>query len=192
MTLPPFSLPPGRRGQILALALTSIAAALLWLCTAAPLLNWYDARAARIAQQQQLVARMKHLSQEIPALRQATSAAGLQSADDQILLSGDTDVIAGANLQSALQTLATQTGTSLNSAALMPAQPAGTLRRISIQVNVSATWPVLIALLEAIGTARPRMIVDQLSLANTLQAEPSQETALQANFSVTAFRTASP
>lgn len=188
----PFTLPDGRRGQALAIALTIIAAALLWLCTAGPLLSWYDARADRLVQQQQLAARMKNLSAEIPALRRAVGAAGLQSDDDQVLLAGSTDVIAGANLQSTLQTLASQAGTSLDSAALLPAQQAGTLRRISMQVSLTATWPVLIALLEAIGTSRPRMIVDQISLANTLATEPSQETPLQANFSVTAFRAGTP
>jgi hypothetical protein len=61
-----------------------------------------------------------------------------------------------------------------------------------MQVSVTATWPALIALLEAIGTARPYMIVDQISLANTLQAAPSNEPALQANFTVTGFRTEAP
>jgi general secretion pathway protein M len=185
-------LPDGRRGQALALALTIIAATLLWLCTAAPLLGWYEARADRLSQQQQLAARMEILSQEIPALRQAVGAAGLQSDDDQVLLAGSTDVIAGANLQSVLQTLASQAGTSLDSSALVPAQQDGALRRISMQVSITATWPVLIAFLEAIGTARPRMIVDQISLANTLSSAPSQETPLQADFSVTAFRIGSP
>jgi len=48
---------------------------------------------------------------------------------------------------------------------------------------------VLIALLEAIGTAHPYLIVDQISLTNSLQAEPSTEPALAANFTVTGFRT---
>ena len=186
------ALPEGRRGQALAIAITIIMAALLWLCTAGPLLNWYEARSDRLVQQQQLAARMKTLTEQIPALRQAVSSAGLQTDDDQVLLPGSTDVIAGANLQSALQTLAGQAGTNLDSAALQPPQQVGTLRRISMQVSITATWPVLIALLEAIGTARPRMIVDQISLSNTLGTEPSQETPLQANFSVSAFRAGAP
>jgi general secretion pathway protein M len=192
MILPSLTLPGGRRGQALAIALTIIAAALLWLCTAAPLIGYYEVRADRLVQQEQLAARMKALSQEITVLRQTVSAAGLQSGSDQILLAGGTDVIAGANLQSALQDLATQAGTSLDSAALLSAQPAGTLRRIGMQVSITATWPVLIALLEAIGTARPYMILDQISLTSVLPTGPGQEPLLQAYFSVTAFRAGSP
>jgi general secretion pathway protein M len=185
-------LPDGRRGQALALALTVIAIAVLWLCTAAPLIGWYDARAEYLAQQEQRAQRMQALSQEIPALRRAVSAAGVQSDGDQILLQGGTDVIAGANLQSMLQNLATTAGTTIDSAALLPAQPSGTLRRISMQVSVTTTWPVLIALLEAIGTSHPYLIVDQISLTNALQAEPSTEPAVAANFTVTGFRAVAP
>lgn len=192
MRLTPLILPDGRRGQALALALTIIAIGGLWLCTAAPLIGWYDARAEHLAQQEQLAQRMQALSQEIPALRRAVGAAGLQSDRDQILLQGGTDVIAGANLQSMLQGLATTAGTTIDSAALLPAQQSGALRRISMQVSVTTTWPVLIALLEAIGTAHPDLIVDQISLTNALQAEPSIEPALAANFTVTGFRTVAP
>lgn len=156
------------------------------------LLGWYAARTDQLTQQQQLAARMQALAQEIPALRQAVSAAGLQTDDDQVLLPGGTDVIAGANLQTTLQGLAAQAGTSLDSAALLPAQPAGTLRRVSMQVSVTAPWPVIIALLEAIGTARPRMIVDQISFSNSLQMTPGSAPPMAASFTVSAFRTGAP
>jgi general secretion pathway protein M len=182
------TLPDGRRGQALAVALTLAAAALFWLAAVSPLLGWYQAREAALTQQRAIALRMAALSQEIPALRKAVSAAGLQSAGDQLLLAGGTDAIAGANLQSALQDLASQAGTSLDSTALLPVQPAGALRRIGLQVSVTATLPVLVALLEAIGTARPRMIVGELSVINASQAAAGQEASMQANFTVTGFR----
>jgi general secretion pathway protein M len=187
-----FTPPDGRRGQLLAVGLTLIAAAIVWVVAVGPLIGWYQARADAIEQQQQMAARMAALSLEIPALRAAVSAAGLQSAGDQSLLTGNTDAIAGANLQSALQDLATQAGTSLDSAALLPVQPAGALRRIGMQVSVTASLPVLVALLEAIGTARPRMIVSALSIINTGTPAVDQEQPLQANFAVSSFRTGAP
>ncbi len=186
------TLPDGKRGQALAIALTLIAAAVFWVAAVAPLIGWYQDRAAALAQQQALAVRMAALSKEIPALRAAVSAAGLQSADNQLLLAGGTDAIAGANLQSALQDLATQAGTSLDSAELLPVQPAGTLRRIGMQVSVTAAWPVLIALLEAIGTARPRMIVGDLSVINNSQPGAGQDQPMHANFTITGFRAGAP
>ncbi len=187
-----FTLPNGRLGQALALTLTLLAAILLWMTTASPLIGWYQTRAAQLAQQQVLAAHMAVLSQEIPALRKAVSAAGLQAAGEQVLFPGATDAIAGANLQTALQNLATQAGTSLDSAELLPAQPEDGLRRIGLQVSVTATYPVLVALLQAIGQARPRMIVGELSIVN--QAQPAADVALpmQANFTVTGFRAGTP
>ncbi len=187
-----FTPPDGRRGQMLAVGLTLLAAAMVWVAAVGPLIGWYQARAEALAQQQQMAARMAALSLEIPALRKAVSAAGLQSAGDQILLAGTTDAIAGANLQSALQDLANQAGTSLDSAALLPVQPAGALRRIGMQVSVTTSLPVLVALLEAIGTARPRMIVSALSIINTGTPAVDQEQPLQANFTVSGFRTGAP
>lgn len=182
-----FSLPEGRPGQVLAVALTILTAVLLWMSTAGPLIGWYEARADELTQQQLLAAHQAILGAEIPALRQAVNRAGLQSANDQVLLAGDSDVIAGANLQTVLQGLAADAGTSLDSAALQPAQADGAVRRISMQVSVTATWPVLVALWQAIGTARPRMIVDQLNLSAN-----SQTLQVQASFLVTSFRAGPP
>lgn len=186
------SLPDGHKGQILAVAVTLIALLMVWTIAIAPVLDWYSTRAAELAQQQQLAAHMQALGQDIPALRKAVNAAGLHADDDKVLLPGGSDVIAGANLQSALQGLASQAGTSLDSSALQPAQPAGGLRRISIQVSVTASWPVLIALFEAIGTARPRMIVDTLNLTTNGGSTPGQAQPVQANFTVTGFRAGAP
>jgi general secretion pathway protein M len=192
MMLGSFTLPDGKRGQALAVTLTLIAAALLWLAVVAPLTGWYVDRAAELEQQQQLATHMAALSQQIPALRQAVNEAGLQSADNQLLLDGGTDAIAGASLQSALQDLATQAGTSLDSAELLPVQPAGSLRRIGMQVSVTAAWPVLIALLQAIGTARPRMVVGDFSVTAAQQGTPGPDQPMQAEFSVSGFRAGSP
>ena len=187
-----FTLPDGRRGQLLALALTLVAVAVIWAATVAPMLGLYESRADDLAQQRAMAARMTALSQEIPALRQAVAAAGMQSADDQLLLPGGTDAIAGANLQSALQNLATQAGTSLDSAQLLPVQPAGNLRGIGMQVSVTASWPVLITLLEAIGTAQPRMIVGDFRVSSATQDVVGQDPPMQATFSVSGFRAGAP
>ncbi len=186
------NLPEGRQGQALAAAMTLLGLALFWFAAVSPLLGWYQSRAAELAQQQAIAAHMTALAADIPQLRMAVAAAKPLSQDQQILLAGSTDAIAGANLQSALQNLAQQSGTSLDSSELMPVVSAGALRRIGIQVTVTATWPVLIAFLEAISTARPRMVVGQLSLMNSSQGDSSGDAPIQAGFAVSAFSAAAP
>jgi general secretion pathway protein M len=188
----PLTLPEGRQGQLTAIGMTLAGILILWFAIAAPIIGWYQTRAAELAQEQKIAARMTALGQEIPALRKAVQAAGLQDASAQLLLPGNNDAVAGANLQSALQTLASNAGTSLDSSELLPAEPTGALRRIGMQVSVTAPWPVLIALLQAIGTARPRMIVNALSLDSSGDSSGGPNPAIAANFSVTGFRAAGP
>lgn len=192
MMLGSFTLPDGRRGQMLALALAVVAAAVIWAAAVAPVIGLYESRADTLAQQRDTAARMVALRQEIPALRHAVKAAGLQSADDQLLLPGGTDAIAGANLQTTLQNLATQAGTSLDSAQLLPVQAAGNLRNIGMQVSVTAPWPVLIGLLQAIGTAQPRMIIGDFRVSAVSQGNTGLNPPMQATFSVSGFRAGAP
>ncbi len=191
MTEALLNLPEGRRGQALALGMLAAALLLAWLAVLAPLLGWYQDRAAELAQQREEAAHMAALGREIPALRAELAATGGAAAGDAVLLAGTTDAIAGANLQSALQALATQAGTSLDSAALLTAQPAGALRRIAMQVSVTAPWPVLVALLQAIDTAQPSMVAGDIAITPGNPPAPGQPVPMQANFTVSGFRAGS-
>lgn len=182
-----FTLPDGKRGQALAIAVTLIALSCLWLGAAQPLISSYQSRAYELAQSQDMAARMAALGQEIPALRAAVALAGAPDSGGQYLLAGGSDEIAGANLQSALQDLASQAGTSLDSAALMPAQQTGALRRITVQVTLTATWGQLTGLLEAIAKAQPRMVVDTISITNAGQPGTGGDTPVQVSFDVSGF-----
>jgi general secretion pathway protein M len=182
------ALPEGRQGQLMAVGLTFIALTLLWLGVLSPALGWYGGRQAQLTAARQEAAHMAVLRLTLPALRAAVASPAANAIATQLLLSGNSDDIAGANLQSTLQNLATQTGNSLDSAAMIPPQPVGALRRIGVDVSVTATWPALIALLTAIETAQPRMIVDDLSVTASAQPDPTQDVPLQASFSVSAFR----
>lgn len=186
------ALPEGRTGQALALALSVLALALVWIGVVSPLSDWFTARAGLLAVEREQIADDEALRASLPALREAATAAAAHAAANGILLTGASDAIAGAALQTDLQGLAAQAGTGLDSIAMVPPQPEGTLRRIGVQVTVTATWPVLIALFAAIAAARPRMIVSQLTVTSPGQTNPRQDTPLQAGFAVAAFRTGSP
>ncbi len=183
-----FILPDGPRGRLLAAGVSLAALMLLLFTVLAPLWGWYEARATQLAQMRAIAAHMEALGREIPELKQAVSGAGLQPVVSQVLLAGDNDTIAGANLQSALQNLASQAGASLDSIALRPARQAGPLRRIEVQVSMMVTWPVLIALLQAIGAARPYMVVDQISITRSSNVEPGVEQQMSVDLSVAGFR----
>ncbi len=184
----PQALPEGRPGQLLALAVLFVVLAVLWFGAIMPAVSWYAGRAEQLAVDQRDIAHVKALRRDLPSLRAAAAASAAQATDDAVLLTGDSDAIAGANLQAEVQTLATQTGISLDSVADLPAEQTGGLRQISVDVGVTAAWPALITLLSAIETASPRMIVDDLSITGLPQADSQQDTSLDVSFSVAAFR----
>ncbi|GAN79403.1 type II secretion system protein GspM [Acidocella aminolytica] len=190
MTLAPLSLPDGRRGQILALGVALAGLLLLWLAVFSPLLGWYQQRAEYLAQQRALAAHMAALAQEIPALRRAVSTQKPEDESTTLLLQGGSDAIAGANLQSALQDLATKSGASLDSTSLAPVVAQGGLRKIGLEVSLTASWPALIKLLAAIEISNPRMVVDGLNLSNAGPQSTDNAPPVQASFTVSAFRAA--
>lgn len=182
------NLPEGRAGQTLAVGGALLLVAAVWLGVLAPACGWYGGQADELAASRLELAHMRALRDNLPSLRRAVAQSAVQSAGTDILLSGDTDAIAGANLQSDLNDLATQTGTSLDSAESAGAVQIGGLRRVDESVSLTATWPVLVAYLAAIDAARPRMMVDDLSVSTNSAPDVRQDVTLQANFTVSAFR----
>jgi len=186
-----YALPEGRPGQILALGGAVVILAAIWLGLVSPALDWYAERQAMLDDTLQQAAHMQADVKELPALRQAANAAAISDAG-QILVPGDSDAISGANLQADLNNLAQTAGLSLDSVENVAATPVGALRKIGVAVSMSTTWPSLIAFLTAIETAQPRMMVDDLSVTSDSTPDPHQDVTLQANFTVSAFRSGPP
>lgn len=192
---PPFSaasLPQGQRGRALALAVTGLALVLLWLGVAQPLLDAYVAQAQALLQRQALAGRMADLAASLPQLRAAVTALRSQPAPVAAVVEGATDAIAAAALQGTLEAMAVRAGAKLTSAEALPAEPAGSYRRLALRVTVDATWPVLIRLLQSVEQATPRMFIDDLQLHATPTASSVRELPLDISFTLLAFRAADP
>lgn len=185
-----FTLPEGRAGQALAIALALAASGVVWFAAVVPAMSWYHGRQQRLEQQHHLAAHLAALDAELPALRRRFAASKSHAAKSKVLLQGGSDAIAGADLQSRLQALARHAGASLDSAAMLPAKQHGALRRIAMRVSVTATWNVLVALLRSIETAHPRMVVDTISITSPSQIDPKKDVPVQASLSVIGFRAA--
>lgn len=187
MNAPALNLPEGRPGQTLALGAAIALALLGWFGLVMPCAAWYQSRQDKLDAMRLETAHMQALKNALPALRAAVAAVDAD-ASGGVLVAGDSDAIAGANLQAVLNTLAASAGTSLDSVETVATLQEGALRRIGVSVSTSATWPVLVAFLTAIETARPRMVVDDLSVTADSQPAGGGDPTLQASFTVTAFR----
>lgn len=188
MTARTLNLPEGTAGQALALAAAVLVLAVMWLAILTPLLGWYAGQSDALAAAQLEEAHLQALQASLPSLRQQIAASATEAPAANILLQGDSDAIAGANLQAALNSLAAQAGTSLDSTESVPAEASGGLRRIGVAVSLNTTWPALVAFLTAIDSASPRMIVDDLSVSADSAPDARQDVSLQASFTVAAFR----
>jgi general secretion pathway protein M len=183
----PEDLPKGRAGQALAVGLVIALAVLVWLGAVAPLLAWYADRQETLRQQTARVASMERLVASLPGLRQETQRKASAAVPKTALLDGATDAVAAAALQSRLDELAGQAGLHIGSTEVLPAAPAGDWRAISVRVSVTAAYPQLVGLLQAIAEAATPMLVDDLQLrGGPRDVKPGFP--VQANFSVTAYR----
>lgn len=183
------SLPTGRTGQWLALGLAALVLALLWIAVAAPLVEWHGARAEALAQRRTLAARMAGLAAELPLLERAAGQATAAGPQAGAMLDQPSDAVAGAALQQRVQDIAARAGATLSSAEALPAEPAGAYRRIRLRVALTAHWPVLVGVLQALAQqAAPQMLVDDLQLRSAPVLLERDDPPLDASFTVLALR----
>ena len=180
-------LPTGRKGRFLAMGLTLLALATLWLGIAQPLLDRYGERAEMLAQRAALARRMAELAATLPALRQQAEAAASNPAEP-VLLDSDTDPVASAALQERLQAMFAAAGAHISSVETLPAEEAGVYRKIRLRLTLTASWPALIALFEEIDGAMPRLLVDDLQLQPALHRIGTAPGSFDAAFVIFAFR----
>ena len=177
------SLPTGLPGRLLALGLTLLLLAAAWFATVQPVIDWYADRAANLDQRVRLARRMTEMTASVPV-------AANRAADPQApaTLPGSSDAVAGADLQQRVQEMAAQAGATVTSTETLPAAAAGAYRRIGLHLSVNATWPVLVALLQAVGQASPRMLIDDFQVRGPRLVVRPSEPPLEVSFTLFGFR----
>ena len=189
----PLDLPTGRRGRLLALGITLAVLGALWAGVAAPLVEWHALRAEQVQARRALARRMAEIAETLPELRdQARLATASGRAPGEATLDGASDAIAAAALQGRLQDMAARAGAPLSSAEALPGEAAGAWRRIGVRVSVNAPWPAVVRLLQAVGAASPRMLVDDLQLRAPPLLLRTGTRPMDAGFTVFAFRAEAP
>jgi general secretion pathway protein M len=180
----------GRRGQALALAITMLLAGIVWVGAVAPLMSWYQDRAATLAERSTLADHMAALAATLPRLQHEAAAEGADPAAAGLTLAGSSDAVAGATLQERVQSMARASGASLSSVETLPAEQMGAWRRIGLHVALTVPWQPLIRLMQAVDTATPRMLVDDLRVHSLVLGDHPSRQPLQTSFTIYAFRPA--
>ena len=103
------TLPTGRSGRLLALGITGIALALVWLILVAPILGLYGDQAIRRDRDAALLVRMEQLVGRLPDLRDRAAALA-EGGGQSFTIEGVSDAVAAATLQDTLQNMASVVG----------------------------------------------------------------------------------
>jgi hypothetical protein len=185
------TLPTGRTGRLLALGLTALTFAVLWLGVVMPLIDWHAERADALSQQAALAQRMEALAMALPSLQAQAKALAEGGAGEAALLDGDNDSMASASLQERLQAMFMQTGVQLNSVETLPGDDAGAYRRIGLRISFNASWPILMTLLKEMHVASPALLVDELQLTPALHRISTAPGSFDVACAIYAFRSAS-
>jgi general secretion pathway protein M len=186
------SLPTGRTGQLLALGVTAVVLAVLWLGVVTPMMDWHSDRAASLGHQEMLAQRMENLAAALPSLQEQAKAVAAGGAGEAALLEGDNDSMASASLQERLQAMFMKTGVQLNSVETLPGDDAGAYRRIGLRVSFNASWPILMTLLKEMNVASPSLLVDELQLTPALHRISTAPGSFDVACALYAFRSAAP
>jgi general secretion pathway protein M len=174
---------------MLAAGLALLALLVVWLGLVAPVLDWYGARAGRLAELRLRAAREAALIETLPAMKQEAAAAA--HTPTRATVAGSTDAIAGAALQEQVQQLATSATAQLTSIETLPADQVGLYRRIGVRVELNAQLAVVVQLLKSVEQAQPSMLVDDLHLTGTAMGMNAIALPLDASFTVYGFRVGS-
>jgi general secretion pathway protein M len=178
----------GRRGRALALAATVLVCLLVWAGMVQPLLSWYGDRAETLRQQRALAERMESLAATLPQLRRDVAASSGEHAAPGATLHDSSDAVASATMQERVQAMAAAAGATLTSIETLPAENTAGWRRIGLRLTLTAPWPDLVRLLQALDDATPRMLADDLHVHRTLVNAKAVAVPLQTTLAVYSFR----
>jgi len=184
----------GRRGQALAVAIGLMGLAAIWLGIVDPARSWYSDREALLEQRQDLLAHMRDLAATLPALRVASAnKRGEGAGAATIMLPGDSDAIAAADLQERVQKMAGDAGASLTAVeTLPPVLAAGRWHKVSLRISLNASWPVLMALVRSIEQSPTRILIDDVHFHSPVVVSRPTVAPIQASMVLYGFRPTEP
>jgi general secretion pathway protein M len=182
----------GRRGQALAVLVGLAGLALVWFGIVDPAWSWFSDRTALLEQRRELLAHMRGLAVGLPALRTAAEdKRGNSSGSATIMLPGDSDAVAAADLQERIQKMAADAGATLTAVETLPPMPtAGTWHKVALRISVSASWPVLVNMMRSMEDSPRRILIDDVHFHSPVAVAHAAVLPIQASMVLYGFRPA--
>lgn len=181
----------GQRGQALAVAIGLLGLFLIWFGIVDPVRSWLSDRQVLLEQQQTLLVHMRDLAATLPALRAASADKHGDGAEAAIMLPGDSDAVAAADLQERVQKMAADAGASLTAVETLPPAPtAGHWHKVALRISLNASWPVLMEMVRSIEQSPTRILIDDVHFRSPVVAAHPAVLPIQASMVLYGFRPA--
>ena len=181
-------LPTGALGRSLAAGILVLLIGATCLGIVLPIAAWFVNRGNTLADRATLAQRMAQVAATLPAVEQAAQARATPEAAQELVLSQNSDSLAGAAFLQAVQDMAARSGTTLSTTEILPPEAVGSYRRIRLRIALSASYPMVVAFLQSIDGAKPRMLVDALQLRAAPVLVGQESGPVEAAMTITAFR----
>lgn len=153
----------GMQQRLLALGLLALAAAVLWLLVGLPLWEAASRHEDRLAMLRGQVARLQAL---VDAEARISAAAQRLNANPNMraLAFDGVASVSVAELQASVNRIFASAGATVSTGETIAEWPGGSGSEIAVQATVEADIGALVAALHAIGTARPLLKVEKMSV----------------------------
>jgi len=172
------SLSDGSSRKILAAFIGVLVLATIYLTVLVPLLSYYERSEVRLHDRQALAQRYQNLTRDLPRLRGVAAEQLSPTHDASLLLTGPTDAVAAAMMQSALKEMVEREGAKLSSAEMLPLNHGSDIiRPVGVRVAFSGNLTLLTSVIKAIETKRPVLSIGDLEIhsAGASKAEEAND-----------------
>ena len=164
----------GASSKALALIAGALVLGAVHFAVIAPLFSYYEATAQKLKERQVLVQRHQNAVRNLPRLRAVAEQARRQPPNGDLLLTGSTDAVDAAELQSTLKVLVELEGAKLDSAEMLPPDTEeSVLRRVGVRVAFTGNLTLLTTVLEGVEATRPVLSVGNLDVH--MAADPDEK-----------------
>ena len=157
---------PGWVSRLAALALSAGVAFAVYLFAVVPIVAGYAETDAAVAQAAELLDRYRRVAAARPALQERLDALKSRQSEIGTYLTGETDALAGAELQELVNATVARGGGALRSVQILPVKADGGFRRIGVRVQMTATIAQVLSVLHGLEAGSTLLFVDNLEVSN--------------------------
>lgn len=181
-----------RNQRLIAIGIALLLALLATFWIVLPLWEYSSLQAQRVSMLKRQVQTMQRLVDAKPRIEAEIKALSANPEIQNLTYSADQPALAVAQLQGQLNQIFSGVSASVTSSQVLPESPEGSLTKVSLQMTIEANIKGVVGALHAIGSARPLLTIEKLSLRDpdgdwALTGQARQVNTLLVDITVSAY-----